>query len=121
MTRLPVLLLPLAVAACASAPVAEAPMTRCDVTIKFASYGAGIDRDLSEKVAATVKSDRDIARSERKPWGKEGEYDLCLTAKAGKGMAVYERYKAMLPAKSLKAPTSIEGPNGERFESIGPM
>ena len=121
MTRLPVLLLPLAVAACASAPIAEAPMTRCDVTIKFASYGAGIDRELSERVTATVKSDRDIARFERKPWGKEGEYDLCLTAKAGKGGAAYERYKAMLPARSLKAPTSIEGPSGERFESIGPM
>lgn len=121
MTRLPVLLMPLAVAACAAAPIAEAPMTRCDVTIKFASYGAGIDRELSDRVAASVKTDRDIAGSERKPWGKEGEYDLCLTAKAGKGMVVYERYKAMLPAKSLKAPTSIEGPNGERFESIGPM
>jgi hypothetical protein len=121
MSRLPVLLLPLAVAACASAPVAEAPMTRCDVTIKFASYGAGIDRELSDKVAATVKSDRDIAASARQPWGKEGEYDLCLTAKAGRGAAVYERYKAMLPARSLKAPTSIVGPNGERFESIGPM
>ena len=121
MTRLPVLLLPLAVTACATAPMAETPAGRCDVTIKFASYGAGIDRALSDKVAAAVKSDRDIAASARQPWGKEGEYDLCLTAKAGRGAAVYERYRAMLPARSLKAPTSIVGPNGERFESIGPM
>lgn len=121
--RLPVLLFPLALAACVSAPPTEASggVARCDVTIKFASYGAGIDQELSEKVAATVKADHDLADSERKPWGREGEYDLCLTAKAGRGQAVYERYKAMLPAKSLKAPTSIVGPNGERFESIGPM
>lgn len=124
MTRFAALLLPMALVACATAPLAETSgggAPRCDVTIKFASYGAGIDRELSEKVTATVKTDRDVARSERQPWGREGEYDLCLTAKAGRGAAVYERYRAMLPARSLKAPTSIVGPNGERFESIGPM
>ena len=123
MTRMTALLLPMALAACATAPLAEISggEATCDVTIKFASYGAGIDRELSDKVATTVKADRDIARSERKPWGKEGEYDLCLTARTGKGAAVYERYRAMLPARTLKAPTSIEGPNGLRFETIGPM
>ncbi len=117
-------LLALTLSACATASTPEASpggAPRCDVTIKFASYGAGIDRELSEKVTATVKTDRDVTRSERQPWGREGEYDLCLTAKSGRGVAVYERYRAMLPAKSLKAPTSIVGPNGERFESIGPM
>jgi hypothetical protein len=124
MTRLAALLA-LALAACATtAPETEAGggAARCDVTIKFASYGAGIDRDLSDKVAATVKADRDVARAERKPWGKEGEYDLCLTAKPGRdAKAIYERYRAMLPPKTLKAPTSIEGPDGMRFETIGPM
>ena len=123
MIRLTALLLPITLAACATAPLAESAggETRCDVTIKFASYGAGIDRDLSDKVAATVKTDRDVARSQRKPWGKEGEYDLCLATRPGKGAAVYEHYRAMLPAKNLKAPTSIEGPDGLRFETIGPM
>jgi hypothetical protein len=120
--QLAALLLPMALAACATAPLAETSGGgRCDVTIKFASYGAGIDRELSDKVAASVKADRDVARSERKPWGKEGEYDLCLTTRPGKGAAVYERYRAMLPARTLKAPTSIEGPGGLRFETIGPM
>lgn len=117
-------LLALSLSACAAAATPEASpggAAACDVTIKFASYGAGIDRDLSDKVAATVKTDRDVARAERKPWGKEGEYDLCLTTRAGKGAAVYERYRAMLPARTLKAPTSIEGPGGLRFETIGPM
>ena len=125
MTRLAALLLPLTLAACAAAPMAEAgggSAARCDVTIKFASYGGGIDQDLSTRVSATVKADRDIAHSEREPWGREGEYDLCLTAKPGRdARALYERYRAMLPAKNLKAPTSIEGPNGLRFETIGPM
>lgn len=112
-------LLALALGACAAAPVPEA---RCDVTIKFASYGAGIDQDLAAKVATAVKTDRDVARSTRKPWGREGEYDLCLTAKPDRdAKTIYERYRAMLPGKSLKAPTSIEGPEGLRFETIGPM
>lgn len=122
MKRLPALLLPLTLAACAAVPVAEAQGGRCDVTVKFASYGGGIDQDLSAKVANAVKADRDVASSERRPWGREGEYDLCLTAKPGRdAKALYERYRALLPARNLKAPTSIEGPAGLRFETIGPM
>ncbi|MDR6627381.1 hypothetical protein [Caulobacter segnis] len=124
MTRLAALLA-LSLSACAAAATPEASpggAARCDVTIKFASYGAGIDRDLSDRVAASVKTDRDVARAERKPWGKEGEYDLCLTARPGRdARAIYERYRAMLPPKTLKAPTLIEGPDGMRFETIGPM
>jgi hypothetical protein len=112
----------LALSACAAAPATEAQASRCDVTLKFASYGAGIDRELADKVATAVKADRDVARSERKPWGREGEFDQCLTAKPGRDVkAMYERYRAMLPAKTLKAPTSIEGPDGMRAETIGPM
>lgn len=115
------LTLALTLAACAAAPVrTDAP--RCDVTLKFGSYGAGIDRELADQVAVAVKADRDIARSERRPWGREGEFDQCLTVKPGRdARAVYERYRAMLPARSLKAPTAIEGPDGMRFETIAPM
>lgn len=116
------ILLALGLSACATAPVADAGPARCDVTIRFGSYGAGIDRALADKVAAAVKSDREIARSERKPWGREGEFDQCLTVKPGRdARAVFERYRAMLPARNLKAPTSIEGPDGLKFETIAPM
>ena len=119
MLRLAALLLPLTLIACAAT---LAPAARCDVTIKFGSYGAGIDRPLADKVAAKVKADRDVARAERKPWGREGEYDLCLTAKPGRDAKVmYERYRTMLPARNLQAPTSIEGPDGLRFETIAPI
>ena len=118
MIRLAALLV-LGLTACAAAPVSGP--ARCDVTIKFGSYGMGIDHEVAARVAAAVKTDRDVASSARKPWGKEGEYDLCLTAKAGKGAAVYERYRTMIPPRGLKAPTSIEGPDGLRFESIAPM
>lgn len=115
-------LLALTLSACAAAPVSQAGPPRCDVTLKFASYGAGVDRELADKVAVAVKADRDIAYAERKPWGREGEFDQCLTAKPGRDVrALYERYRSMLPAKTLKAPTSIEGPDGLRFETIGPM
>jgi hypothetical protein len=108
-------------AACAAAPAPETSV-RCDVTIKFGSYGMGVDRPLADRIDASTKVDRDLARVERKPWGREGEYDLCLAAKPGRdAKAIYERYRAMLPGKALKAPTSIEGPNGLRYETIAPM
>lgn len=120
MIRLAASLLILGLAACAAAPApAEA---RCDVTIKFGSYGMGVDQPLAATVADMVKTDPDIARSERKPWGREGEFDQCLTVKKGRDAKVtYERYRALLPANSVKAPTSIEGPDGLRAETIGPM
>lgn len=115
-------LLTLSLAACAAAPVDGGAAVRCDVTIKFGSYGMGIDQPLAGTVADMVKTDPDIARSERKPWGREGEFDQCLTVKSSAdARAVYERYRALLPAKSVKAPTSIEGPDGLRFETIGPI
>jgi hypothetical protein len=119
MRRLAALLPILTLAACATASV---PAARCDVTIKFGSYGAGIDRPLADKVATAIKADRDVARADRKPWGREGEYDLCLMAKPGRdARAMYERYRSLLPPRTLQAPTSIEGPGGLRFETIGPM
>lgn len=119
MIRLAASLAILGLAACAAMPRAE---PRCDVTIKFGSYGMGVDQPLAATVADMVKTDPDIARSERKPWGREGEFDQCLTVKKGRDAKVtYERYRALLPARSVKAPTSIEGPDGLRFETIGPM
>lgn len=111
----------LALSACAATPPVQAA-ARCDVTVKFGSYGMGIDRSLADRIGAAVKADRDIARTERKPWGREGEYDLCLQARAGRdARAIYERYRAMLPGRALQAPTSIEGPDGLRYETIAPM
>jgi len=112
----------LALSACAATTPPAPVAARCDVTVKFGSYGMGIDRALADSVGAAVTADRDIARVERKPWGREGEYDLCLQAKAGRdARAIYERYRAMLPGRALKAPTSIEGPEGLRYETIAPM
>ena len=115
-------LLTLSLAACAAAPVDSGAAPRCDVTIKFGSYGMGVDQPLAATVADRVKTDRDIAHAERKPWGREGEFDQCLTVKKdADARAVYARYRALLPARNVKAPTSIDGPDGLRFETLGPM
>ena len=112
----------LALSACATTtPPAEAA-ARCDVTVRFGSYGMGIDRPLADRIDAVVKADGDIARSERRPWGREGEYDLCLQVRTGReARALYARYRALLPGRALNAPTSIEGPDGLRYETIAPM
>ncbi|MBU4435584.1 MAG: hypothetical protein KKC14_14365 [Alphaproteobacteria bacterium] len=108
-------------AACAATPPPPTA-TRCDVTVKFGSYGMGIDQPLAARIGAAAEADRDLAAVERRPWGREGEYDLCLQAKAGRdAKAIYERYRALLPARSLQAPTSIEGPEGLRDETLAPM
>ena len=105
--------------ACAT-PV-QTPRT-CDVTLKFGSYGMGVDRPLAQAVDARTKADRDLAHVARKPWGREGEYDLCLSARPGRSaQAIYERYRAMLPAKGLAAPTSIMGPDGLIYETSAPL
>lgn len=108
-------------AACAATPPPQTA-TPCDVTVKFGSYGMGIDQPLAARIGAAAAADRDLAAVARKPWGREGEYDLCLQAKGGRDVrAIYERYRALLPARSLQAPTSIEGPEGLRDETIAPM
>ena len=105
----------------ACATTAQTPAT-CDVTLKFGSYGMGVDRPLAQAVDARTKADRDLAHVARKPWGREGEYDLCLSARSGRSArAIYERYRAMLPAKGLAAPTSITGPDGLMYETSAPM
>jgi hypothetical protein len=111
----------LVLSACAATPPVGA-VARCDVTVRFGSYGMGIDRRLADRIDAAIKADRDIALTERKPWGREGEYDLCLQARTGAdAKAIYARYRALLPAQSLQAPTSIEGPEGLRYETIAPI
>ena len=57
-------LLALSLSACAAAAPEGAspggPASRCDVTIRFGSYGGGIDRPLSDTVTDMVKTDRDL-------------------------------------------------------------
>ncbi|PHY13533.1 hypothetical protein CSW58_05020 [Caulobacter sp. B11] len=105
-------------AACASA---APPADACDVELRFGSYGAGVDGALADRVGAAVKDDPDLAGVERTPWGREGEFNLCLAAKPGRDVrAIYQRYRTMLPTTPARGPTTIVGPGGLTEQTPGP-
>ena len=93
----------------------------CDVELRFGSYGAGIDGALAERVGAAVKGDPELAGVERTPWGREGEFNLCLAAKPGRDVrAIYQRYRMILPTTPARGPTTIVGPGGLTAQTPGP-
>ena len=69
---------------CASAePTGPAALTsdspECPVLVRFGSYASGIDRPAAEAVAAALRADRRVSEVAVRPWGREGERDLCVT------------------------------------------
>jgi hypothetical protein len=108
-------------AACASAAPPTTPGA-CDVELRFGSYGAGVDGALADRVGAALKDDGDVARVDRTPWGREGEFNLCVAAKSGRDVrAIYERYRALLPTAPARGPTTILGPSGLTYQTPGPL
>ena len=119
MMRFPLPLLALGLLAACASPTP--PAGACDVELRFGSYGAGVDGALAERVGAAVKGDSDLAGVERTPWGREGEFNLCLAAKPGRDVrAIYQRYRAMLPTTPARGPTTIVGPGGLTEQTPGP-
>jgi hypothetical protein len=97
------------------------PVASCDVTVKFGSYGAGVDRAVVERVSLVAKTDHGVRSITRHPWGREGEMDLCVTAKSAElAPGVFERLRPLIPAKGKIGPISILGPQGAHIETVGP-
>ena len=105
--------------ACVSRPE---PLAACDVTVRFGSYGAGADQAVADRVALAARTDHGVRRITRRPWGREGELDLCVMAKsAALAPGVFERLRPLIPAKGKAGPISILGPNGAHIEIAGPQ
>ena len=94
----------------------------CDVTVRFGSYGAGADHVVAERVATVARTDHGVRKVTRRPWGREGELDLCVMAKSAElAPGVFERLRPLIPAKGKAGPISILGPNGAHIEIAGPQ
>jgi hypothetical protein len=107
--------------ACTPAPVAVASTgpgeaTPCALTVRFGSYAMGIDRGAAERVEALLRGDRSVRSVERRPWGREGEYDLCAqVAQTANALRLYEQIRPLLPAKP-RGPISVRLADGRSYQ-----
>ena len=80
--------------------VATAP--DCALTVRFGSYAMGIDRPAAARIEAFLAGRREVAATERRPWGREGEYDLCVRLKANADAdALFEALRPLVPARPV--------------------
>lgn len=120
-----------AAAAAAEAEAAKADPTpvaavapaaaECDVEVSFGSYGSGPDAALKDSILKLVSADPGVTASEMKPWGREGENTLCLTAKdEAAANRLYGTIAAQLPSTSTRAPTTVRHRDGRSHATTWP-
>jgi hypothetical protein len=60
----------------------------------------GIDRPAAARIEAFLQNHRAVAGIKRHPWGREGEYTLCVSLKRGaNATALFNELKPLVPAK----------------------
>ena len=122
MRALPAVALIGALGACqpAPAPNSEAPVepritAGCDLEVVFGSYAGGTDPGLGAQIGELLANDPGVANVERTPWGREGEYNLCVRATDDAAAdRLYRAIAAMIPDSSRRAPTSVTHRDGRR-------
>jgi len=84
----------------------EAPPA-CSVTISYSAVGGSIDTTLAQKIDRQFRHDPRIVKREKRARG-HGSYDLCLVVKPPtKSRTVYRAIRALMPATSVKAATTL--------------
>lgn len=53
----------------------------CPITVAFTSYGAGIDGPTRARMERMLRADRRVRAFASRPWGREGEVTLCISAR----------------------------------------
>jgi hypothetical protein len=85
----------------------------CDLTVSFGSYAMGVDHELKARILALVAQDPGLENTEERPWGREGESDLCIHApRPGQADRLYDRIAEMIPTYSGRAPTTVTHRDG---------
>lgn len=89
----------------------------CALTVRFGSYAMGIDGGAAQAIERLLRADRAVARVERKPWGREGEFDLCaMVANPRATERLFNRVRALLPAKP-RGPITVSTADGRSFSA----
>ncbi|MBN8553685.1 MAG: hypothetical protein J0L52_12420 [Caulobacterales bacterium] len=118
-------LIPCALVLSACAPVtpidpAEDGTVVCDITVSFGSYAMGVDHELKTRIQALVAADGGVDDTEERPWGREGESNLCIQASSPvHADRLFNQIAAMIPETSERAPTTVTHRDG-RSDAAGP-
>ena len=84
------------------------PPRKCDVSINFGSHAMGIDGETFAKVTNYAKSSTLPQEGEIRPWGKEGEKEVCLFFKnAQSADRAFIEVKALIPTKGKEGWTTL--------------
>ena len=79
------------------------PPRKCDVSINFGSHAMGIDGETFAKVTNYAKSSTLPQEGEIRPWGKEGEKEVCLFFKdAQSADRAFNEIKALIPRQGRR-------------------
>lgn len=85
--------------------------------MRFASYGAGIDRGSLEAIEALLATDRAVASVGRYRWGREGEITLCVRVRSAQDAArLFDLARTRIPA-APRGPVQMSTPSGLRFSA----
>ncbi len=92
----------------------------CPLTIAFASYGAGIDNPLRERVQGMLVVDRAVTGFQADRWGREGEVTLCVrTRGAPDATRLFHQVRAMIPAQP-RGPIALRTTGGLSYDTPPP-
>lgn len=113
------LAMPAAASACVAEPISASrdmqESTACALTVRFGSYAMGIDQGAAQAVEQLLRADPAVRTVERKPWGREGEFDLCVTLADTRAEGrLLDRIRALIPAKP-RGPITVSTAGGRNF------
>ena len=93
---------PLILAAVLAATVPDRARPDCPLMVRFGSYAMGIDRPAAARIETFLAGRREVAQTQRRPWGREGEYDLCIRFKSkADPLGLFEALRPLVPAEPL--------------------
>jgi len=80
----------------------------CPVLVRFGSFAMGIDQPAYQAVQEALRAAPSAPAVTERPWGREGEVDLCVAARdKGEAQALLKIARDAVPARPLRGPVTI--------------
>ena len=87
---------------------AAQPAADCPLLVRFGSFAMGVDAPAVQAVEQALRADARTASVAVRPWGREGERDLCVTPRDGPDAAqLVKTARGALPARKLNGYVEI--------------